>query len=56
MRCINVDFPEPEGPTMQANSPSFTAKLTPSNAVSGGSPGLHLVTWSSSKTVARSPR
>jgi hypothetical protein len=21
MRCINVDFPEPEGPTMQANSP-----------------------------------
>ena len=39
IRCSSVDFPEPDGPTMQTNSPSFTAKLTPSNAVSGGSPG-----------------
>ena len=38
IRCNKVDLPEPEGPTMATSSPSLTEKLTPANAVTGGSP------------------
>ena len=27
-----VDLPQPDGPTMETNSPSFTVRLTPSRA------------------------
>ena len=31
-RCINVDFPHPDGPMMATNSPALTRMLTPRNA------------------------
>src|SRR6266480_1638979 len=30
--CNRVDFPQPEGPTMQRNSPGFTLRSIPSSA------------------------
>ncbi len=36
--CIRVDLPEPEGPMMATNSPSFTEKVTPFKACVEASP------------------
>ncbi len=36
--CSSVVLPEPDGPTIAASSPSFTAKLTSRSAYMGGSP------------------
>ncbi len=32
IKCSNVDLPQPEGPTMQRNSPGFTSRLMLSSA------------------------
>ena len=38
MMFIRVDFPEPEGPMMASDSPSFTHRLTPLSARTSISP------------------
>ena len=39
---INVDLPDPDGPTTTTNSPSSTRRSTPSSARTGGSAGIVL--------------
>jgi len=36
--CINVDFPEPDGPVSEMNSPGMTSRETPRNARTATSP------------------
>ena len=37
-QCINVDFPDPDGPMIAANSPAANATSTPSSATTLASP------------------
>src|SRR5260370_881353 len=50
----NVDFPEPDGPTMDTNSPAWTSRSTPRKACTSTSPAryvlrrprIHMIGWS----------
>src|SRR5688572_16482382 len=41
-RCINVDFPEPEGPMIAHSSPDRIFTLTPRKASTSTSPSLYV--------------
>jgi hypothetical protein len=40
--CMNVDLPEPDGPTMVTNSPASTSSETPRNASTESSPTVYV--------------
>src|SRR2546422_5108180 len=52
----NVDFPHPDGPSSETNSPGRMARLTPSSARSGPEEVKNVIPTPSSRMAARSTR
>ena len=48
-----VDLPDPDGPTMAANSPVLIVTVTDRSAATGGDPGCSLLTPTSSSASYR---